>query len=294
MIYVIVILFFLAVFLLLYSVLPEPEEFNLSKRLKVGAPDISVKNLSKLSGNLTKSIENKISGIKWPSVEKLRKEINSLLNQAGNPANMTADGFITASIISAFVFMVSVFIFFHVRNSLFIIFFGLFGWTFPKYILKAQVTKRHRQIQRALPDVLDLVTLSMEAGIDFNSAVNKVIAKSDSNALIEELFLMQQGMRMGQGRKQALTDMAVRVSLAELTAVVSAIVQAEQLGASLSPVLRTQASEMRVKRFQLAESMAQKAPVKLLFPLLFFIMPAIFIIIFGPIAIQVLSGGLKF
>ena len=145
----------------------------------------------------------------------------------------------------------------------------------PNASLNNLIAKRHRAILRELPNVLDLLTLSMEAGIDFNAAVNKVIAKSQKTPLIKEFSLMQKGIRLGQSRREALEEMAKRVDLDALTSVTSAIIQADNLGASLGPVLRVQSEQMRVERFQLAEKLAHQAPVKMLFPLLFLIFPGL-------------------
>jgi tight adherence protein C len=129
--------------------------------------------------------------------------------------------------------------------------------------------------------VLDLLVVSVEAGLGFDGAIAKVVERT-SGPLSEELNRMLEGMRLGKARTQALKDMARRVPVSELNTFVAAINQADQLGTSIAKTLRLQADEMRVARTQRVQEMAAKLPVKMLFPLIFFILPATGIVIAGP------------
>jgi len=159
----------------------------------------------------------------------------------------------------------------------------------PWFWLKSKVSARHNAIFRSLPDVLDLLTLMMTAGLDFGAALNKYLEKGKKGALYDELFLVQQEIRMGKTRVDALNTMSERTDHPALASVVSSLVQGIQLGSSLGPILKAQAIQLRTQRFQRAEKLASEAPVKMLFPLLFFIFPTIFIILFGPIVLSFLQ-----
>jgi tight adherence protein C len=162
-------------------------------------------------------------------------------------------------------------------------------FAFPFYWLTIMKIKRQKIIQRNLPFVLDLLTLSVEAGLDFMSALSKITERRKLDALSEELLQVFHSIRLGRTRRQALQEMRNRVNLYHLTVVINALVQADELGVSLGSILRIQSDEMRVKRFQLVEVLANKAPIKLLFPLIFFIFPAVFVILLGPVIFQLLQ-----
>jgi tight adherence protein C len=144
---------------------------------------------------------------------------------------------------------------------------------------------RNEQIRRDLPDSMDLLTISVEAGLPFDSALSQV-ARNTRGPLADELFRVLQEMQIGLGRIDALRAVAERTNVAELRGFVTAMVQADTFGIPVASVLRVQARELRVKRSQRAEELAQKVPVKILFPLVFCILPALFIVVMGPAAIS--------
>ncbi|MHB1651931.1 MAG: type II secretion system F family protein [Desulfitobacteriaceae bacterium] len=162
----------------------------------------------------------------------------------------------------------------------------LFGYLFPGFWLKAQTRQRVREIQNTLPDVLDLLTISVEAGLGFDAALLKVIEKQ-KGALAEEFLKVLQEIKMGRPRRDALRDLGKRNQVEDLSNVVASLVQADQLGISIGGVLRNQAQQIRLKRRQRAEEKAQKAPIKMMVPLVFFVFPSIFIIVLGPALIQI-------
>jgi len=156
------------------------------------------------------------------------------------------------------------------------------GFVAPELWLSRKIAARQRAIQKALPDALDLLVISVEAGLGFDAAIARVVQKSD-NALSSELARVMAEMRVGRPRREALKDMVNRTEVADLSQFVAAIVQAEQLGVSVSQVLTVQADQMRVLRRQRAEAEAQQAPLKMLFPMLIFIFPALCLMILGPL-----------
>jgi tight adherence protein C len=160
------------------------------------------------------------------------------------------------------------------------------GWYFPIIYLKQKSAKRQKDITRALPDVLDLLTVSIEAGLGFDAGVAKVVEKSEG-ALAEEFGKTLHEIRMGKGRRDALRDLGRRTGNRDLIGFVSAIVQADQLGVSIGNVLRIQSDDLRGRRKARAEEQAMKAPIKILFPLILFIFPSLFIIILGPAIITI-------
>ncbi|MCD6413640.1 MAG: type II secretion system F family protein [Elusimicrobia bacterium] len=290
MIYFIFISVFAAAFLFVLGFASGKSEMDISERLEIKKRKEIKKQALSIGKALTGAITAQVAKIKFPFLESYRADIKKKLNQAGNPADLSPDGFITLILISVIGMIVMEILFVKKINIVAFGVAGFLGYFLPTVSLKNMITKRHHSIMRELPNVLDLLTLSMEAGIDFNAAVNKVVAKSEKTPLVEELSLMQQGMRLGQSRRAALKDMADRVLLDSLASVVAAIIQADNLGASLGPVLRVQSEQMRVERFQLAEKLAHQAPVKMLFPLMFFIFPSIVIMLFGPLALKFMSG----
>jgi tight adherence protein C len=165
---------------------------------------------------------------------------------------------------------------------------GGFGFVLPNVLLYNAGQKREALMQRALPDALDLLTVSVEAGLAFDAAVMKV-ARNTHGPLAEELARLLQEMRLGVGRGEALRALAERSTLKDLKSFSLAIVQADQLGVPIGRVLRVQSSEMRVKRRQRAEEQAQKVPVKIMIPLVLFIMPCLLIVVGGPAAVQILD-----
>ncbi len=165
------------------------------------------------------------------------------------------------------------------------------GFGIPNIVLSRRATERQRQIDLELPDLLDQMVVSVEAGLGFEAAMSRV-AKQNSGALPHELARVLQDVRFGMSRREAFAKLVKRTESADLKQFVNALTQAERLGMPLADVLRVQAEEMRRKRRMRAEETALKIPVKLVFPLLLCIMPALFVVIIGPAIIRVADSGL--
>ena len=159
----------------------------------------------------------------------------------------------------------------------------------PYLNLSDRAARRQKAIRMILPYTLDLLCLAVEAGLDFTAALNRIGENLKTNPLREELRLLTRDLTMGKTRSEALRDLERRVEIEELTSVVSALVQADELGASLGPTLRIQSEGLQQKRFQRAEKKAMQAPVLMLIPMVLFIFPLVFLIIFTPIILQVLD-----
>jgi tight adherence protein C len=161
--------------------------------------------------------------------------------------------------------------------------FGLaFGWFGPDLLLRSKRQVRQKQIQRSLPDALDLLVISVEAGLGFDAAIQRLVEKKDDALAIEFARVLAE-MRVGRSRRDALKDMVMRTQVPDLNNFVGAILQAEQLGVSVTKVLTVQAEQMRVLRRQRAEEKAAQLQLKLIFPLAIFIFPALCVVIMGPI-----------
>lgn len=168
---------------------------------------------------------------------------------------------------------------------------GLLGWWAPTLWVYQLGYDRTEALRDALPDAIDLLTISVEAGLTFEGALTHV-ARDAPGPLAGEFYRVLQEMQIGTGRLEALRALAERTDLPELRSFVSAMVQAEAFGVPVAGVLRVQSHELRLKRSQRAEAAAQQVPVKVLFPLIFCILPTLFIVIMGPVAITVMFSGI--
>ncbi len=172
---------------------------------------------------------------------------------------------------------------------------GVLGFYLPLIWLGRKIKRRQGEILKALPDALDLLTITVEAGLGFDAAMNMVTEKWD-NELGWAFARTIAEISMGKGRKAALRDMADRTEVPELTSFVAAIIQADQLGVSIARVLRIQSEQMRIRRRQRAEELAQQAPVKMMIPLVFLVFPSILVVILGPAIPKLrdvfISGGI--
>lgn len=174
-------------------------------------------------------------------------------------------------------------------NAIFIFGATFGGFYLPHLMLSSRITNRQREIRKAMPDALDLLTICVEAGLGFDAAMNKVSEKWD-NALALAFARTIREIQLGKTRRDALKDMADRLGIPEMTSFVAAIIQSEQLGVSMAKILRIQSEQMRLRRRQAAEEEAHKAPVKMVLPMAFLIFPTIMIIILTPAAIQIMAS----
>ena len=224
-------------------------------------------------------------------------KLNQRLTMAGEPEGIGPVDFMAMQVLSALGFFLfslifcAFFAFAPVSWVLTCTLFLLFGFLFPHVWLRDLITKRQHKISRALPYALDLLTLSVEAGLDFAAAVNKVVEKGRGGPLIDELRLMLNQLRLGKTREEGLRTLADRTNMPQLHHFTSALIQADRMGTSLGKVLRIQSTQMRVDRTQRAEKLAGEAPVKMLFPLIFCIFPCVFVVLFAPIIYQFIIGG---
>ena len=216
------------------------------------------------------------------------------LDLVGNPPGWDSDRILAFKmlglIVGGFVGVVLPLLFGNVVGA---IVFGIggavLGLYLPNLILYQAAYTRSERIQRELPDALDLLVISVEAGLGFDAALAQV-ARNTTGPLAEEFFRVLQEMQLGTGRSDAMRALADRTDVDDLRGFITAMVQADAFGIPIANVLRIQAREMRIRRTQRAEEAAQKVPVKILFPLIFCIMPSLFIVILGPAVIQIIKS----
>jgi tight adherence protein C len=219
------------------------------------------------------------------------------LEMAGNPMNLDPAVFLVFRFVLAFLFGGTVFVVYLVsgRNWLqglgLSVIFLLVGFFFPDLWLSGRVASRQKGIFRAMPDALDLLTICVEAGLGFDAAMSKVNEKWDNDLALEFGRVIQE-IRLGKLRRDALRDMSERLGVAEMTSFVAAVIQSEQLGVSMAKVLRIQSDQMRVRRRQMAEEEAHRAPIKMIFPIGLLIFPSILIVLLGPAAMKLLRSSL--
>ena len=234
----------------------------------------------------------KISGLlrRFTPVGYLEK-IEHQLVMAGSPGNLDAPSLVVIKLLTTALGLLGAFFLVGYggdtlqRTVLFIlpIVLGFFG---PTAWLKRKIEERRSAMLRALPDILDLLVISVEAGLGFDSALSRVVS-TVPGPLSEEFFRMLQETRVGVARRDAMRHLMDRTDLDELRSFILAMIQAEAFGVAIARVLRVQADEMRVKRRQRAQEKAFAAPVKLVFPLVFCIFPSLFIVLLGPAVIKI-------
>ena len=217
---------------------------------------------------------------------------------AGNPGDMRVADWLGIKAIGAIVGVALFFLLFFVVGVLNLPIFvrilllpvgALFGYTIPEFWLGRKVRQRQHAILLMIPDALDLLTISVRAGLGFDAALGKVVEKLQG-PLSDEFRRALAEVRVGKARRDALRDIVPRTEVVPLTNFIGAIIQAEQLGVSISKVLQVQSEQLRIERRQRAEEMAAKAPIKMLFPLVGCIFPSLFIVILGPAIILIVQN----
>jgi tight adherence protein C len=229
--------------------------------------------------------------------EKLIRGPAEALRLSGMLYLMNTTQFISLSLFSALVFAAISWVALSTIDSaepLYIALIALLGYFYPRIWLKDSLKKRQKAIVRALPTYLDFLTMGVEAGLNMAGAITQAVNKGPSGPLKNEFGLVLRDLRSGITRSDALKRLDDRVKVPQVSSFVSAVVQAEKMGASLGATFRYQAEQRRTERFQMAEKLAMEAPVKLIFPLVAFIFPVTFVVLMFPIAMKFMSSGVNF
>jgi len=227
------------------------------------------------------------------SPSKSRQAAELQLQMAGKPYNWGPTEFFGLRIVVAGILGLLLFLVTSISQGFLIaavvaLIAALFGFVIPIFWLRSKIRRRQWEIIKTLPDALDLLTITVEAGMGFDGAMQKVADKWD-NELSKGFAKVTQEMRLGVVRREALKNMDESMGVPDVKTFVAAIIQAETLGVSIAKILRVQSDQMRVKRRQRAEEMANKAPIKMLFPMVFLIFPALFVILLGPAVLVIME-----
>jgi len=219
--------------------------------------------------------------------------IRKTLQYSGSPSNISLDRIMTLKISLAIIAALILILFAAAITSgslavLLIIAAALIAFFAPDAWISNKANKRQKELDQSLPDSLDLLTISVEAGLGFDAAIKRVV-ENTTGPLSEELFRLLQEIQLGISRIQAFRNLIARTRAPELRYLITTIIQADAYGISIAKVLRSQSKELKVRRHQRAEEAAIKAPVKVLFPLILCIFPALLIVVFGPAGIRIMS-----
>ncbi|MFW6457677.1 MAG: type II secretion system F family protein [Planctomycetota bacterium] len=259
-----------------------------------------LKPLARFSGHLVSSALNRLrdrygeEGV-LRHVGRARLKLQRSLTTAGNPEGLTGDlmlglwcvsllGWSGAGIMGTLA----------TGMSFFVLCGVILGLVHPYLWLRGKMKARQQEVRRLLPYALDLLTLSVEAGLDFTAALERMLPKLGDSALADEFGESLRKIRLGRSRAEALREMADRLKMPEITMLCNSLLQADELGSDLGPVLRMLSDQTREERSNRAEKKAMEAPVKILFPLIAFIFPTVFIILFAPVGIRYLNDMFGF
>lgn len=226
--------------------------------------------------------------------EKYRKKIRHLLKVGGLNSELNEDEFIGLQLFLGLAFPVFLIILnFSLDLGLpliMLIGLGLFGFLMPEMHCKAERNRRNLSVQIDMPFFVDLLALSVEAGLDFFGAIQKIVDKAEGqdSVLADEFKIVLRDIKVGSSKTDALKELAARLDMSEMTSFVAVLIDAEASGASISQVLKDQSEQMRLERFVRAEKAGARASQLILLPLMLFILPTILIMMFGPV---ILGGG---
>ncbi len=227
-----------------------------------------------------------LSGVFKTLISKNEKDVyNAKLRTAGNPYGLNGDSYLVLKYV---IITISIIIGIFTKNILYLLLFAAAGFLIPDLWLKSIVNRREDEVLKGLPNFLDLLSISVQAGLGFDAALQKVVEKNPG-PLSSEFGKALQEMGMGKPRREALKDMAERLNISGVTVFTTAIIQAELLGVSIGNVLQIQSQQARESRRMQAEEKAMKAPIKMLIPLVVFIFPVIFIILLGPAFVNLME-----
>lgn len=219
-------------------------------------------------------------------MDKNKKKYNELLIQAGLSKKLIPEEFLALKELAPILLFLIFFFIVDLRAILPYLIIMVFGFFLPDLWLKDCIKTFHNKIVRAMPDALDTLALVVSAGVDLGGAIDTYVKGNKGDLLAEEFLRVKHEMDLGVPRPIALESMAKRLGCAALSDFTGAVIQSEKMGTSLSEILQSQASIVRMRRFNMAEELGQRAPVKMLAPLLLLIMPNVFIIIFAPMILK--------
>jgi len=284
------VLTFLAVFLFVLQFFPSQEDMEMRKKTGLfvarewGEDAVLLKWFYPLVALI-------VPLVKLLPLSKYKKNIGRWITSAGLEGSISTNEFIGLQIVLAFFFPGMMLLVFSGVTTFLVGF--LLGLFFPVLWLLDKKKTRQEDILIAMPTVVDMLSLSVEAGIDFNAAIIRVCEQhknEDRNPLIEEFIILQQNIQLGMTREEGLKNMAHRVDLQDIYSFTSVLIQADKMGASIASILKQQSEKLRRERFMKAERLGAEASQKLLIPMVIFIFPLIFFVVMGPYVLQFIYG----
>lgn len=287
-----------AVFFIAYSTQRAVEDSAAKERLGVGfgedntSPNVQPPIYIRLTAALLKggTLSLATGFFKTEQLEKIRKNLRS----AGLHRQITAEQFVASkfwfALIIGFVLLLHT-LFAAEPSPLWVpILVPVFAFFLPDIDLNSRKQLRQNEIRLGMPYVMDLMTLSMEAGLEFQGAVSRVVERAPKTPFIDELSDLLKDIQLGKSRAEALRKMAQSVDIPEITSLVAVLISADQMGSPVGPVLRAQSETLRAERLVKAEKLGAQASQKILIPLVFCILPSVFLIIFGPFVLQIIGA----
>jgi len=278
----------LAIFSFVKAVFGSEEEIEIFGKDKQKFPSSILKLCYPVMKRISSSVNN------W-DIKKFREKYSLKIQTAGLSNLLSITDFYAWQIAMAFLLPFSVYVYnFIVKFGIPIYYAPLlviFGWFYPRLWIDGIIKNRKAFIKREMPFVVDLLTLCVEAGLDLGGAMHKVVEKGQDGPFREEIEIVLKEISIGSSRAEALKNMSRRIDMKEMTSLVAVLVTAEKMGSPIGSVLRAQADTIRAERFTEAEKKGAEASVKIMLPMIMFIMPAVFIVIFGPFLLERIYGG---
>ena len=278
------ILLTLAGSIFIYNALPDFQKINLNKRfedeLGAGREAPGLFKIFRLPIMLLTDLASSLQ------LTKPRERYRNDLAALGLDRVVTVDQLIALKLTVFFITLIYAVMLLTLLPPFLVLLFPAFGWFYVDIWLKDKISKRRRDIKAKLPFLLDMLTLSVEAGLEFTAAVNKIASKMEPTPLRDELIVFLRQMQLGMSRKEALKAMAERTNVQQINSMVASLIQAADMGSSIGGALRTQSEILSAERFVDAEKKGAEASQKMLFPMVVFIIPAVMLVILGPLLIQ--------
>lgn len=283
------VLFLIAGSMFVYNIMPDFQKLNLSKRfvdeLGAGRTPPALIKIFRLPILMFSDVA---STLRLP---RTRERFRTDLQRLGLEKLVSVDQLVALKLTLFVITVVYAVMLLAIVPFFFSLIVLFFGWIYVDLWLKDKIKRRRTEIKMRMPFLLDMLTLSVEAGLEFTAAVNKIIANMEPSALREELTIFLRQMQLGMSRRDALKALAERAELPQMNSMVAALIQASEMGSSIGGALRTQSEIMNAERFSEAEKKGAEASQKMLIPMVLFIVPAILLVIIGPLVISFIYGG---
>lgn len=290
------VLVFIAIFIIVRVFLEEQDKFKTQEALE-DAENTKVKN-TQLFIRLTRPFYKRyfvplVQGSK--NKQSIKTKYRQKLANAGLSKDMTPEEFVA---LKFFMILGGPFVFLAVRwiveeqwDLSYIPLVAIAGYFYPEMWLSGLIDQRRNKVLLAMPFIVDMLALSVEAGLDFMAAIQRVIEKAPPSPLVEEFEMLIKETKIGSSRAEGLRQLSWRVNIIEINSFCATLIAADSVGASIAPILKQLSNELRVKRSSRAEQLGATAATKILFPMILFIMPAVIIAIFAPMGLKALSGN---